>query len=180
MQTKPEGARRSAWDSDPVLLDRARRFEPEAWRDIHERSFDRVYSFVSRLTPGSDRVERLTSAAFARAMHTLASYRDRELGIDPWLIRCAYEVVSESRIRAVRRVEPDPVRAAFWRLPDRERSIVAYRVLAGLNLAETQAASRLPRWLLVLVERRALNRLSRLQAAETAQKAEERHRLVAE
>ena len=157
-----EPQRLMSGESDAALLERARRMEPDAWSEIHARTFDRVFGFVSALTGSADRAEDLAAGAFARAIDTLPRYSDRGFGAEPWLLHCAYLVVREARA-AGPRLEPtgEAVRA-LWKLPEAERQVLAHRLIAGLDPRRISLfAGRRP-WRLVRLQRRALRHLARV------------------
>ncbi len=124
----------------------------EPFEAFYARSLDPVFRAVLLTTRNSERAEDGAHEAFARALE-LWDTIGRHPNPIAWTIRVALNVHASSW-RIWRREQPEPPEVvvsdelpidpfllrAVWRLPRRQRQVVALRVLADLSAAQTAAA----------------------------------------
>ena len=95
-------------DSEPTLIERARRGEPSAQRALYEAHVDRIYRLAFRMT-GQDHLAReLTQDTFVRAFAGLQGYRG-DAAFGTWLHSIAVSVTLNEikrRKRAATREAP--------------------------------------------------------------------------
>jgi RNA polymerase sigma-70 factor (ECF subfamily) len=80
------------------LVGRART-DADAFSEIYRHYLPRVHSFVERRTGSVEVAEDVVSATFEKAWRSLGSFRWREPGIGPWLLRIAANEVTDHHRR---------------------------------------------------------------------------------
>lgn len=79
-------------EDEPALVERAKS-DPDAFGELYERHFDRIYAFaLSRLLTRTE-AEDATSEIFFKALRGIPRYRETELPFSAWLFRIATNVV---------------------------------------------------------------------------------------
>lgn len=126
-----------------ALVDRARRRDPEAFRDLFQAHVGAVHRVVRRMVGGRPDVDDLVQTAFVEAFRSLPDFRGDAL-FSTWLTRITVRVT----LRAARRRHPtaslddvaEPVSAA----PGPERVTAARETLALVEslLAELRPKRR--------------------------------------
>ncbi|PFG72968.1 RNA polymerase sigma factor [Tepidiforma thermophila] len=145
--------------AEPGLIERLRRREPGAWRELFEREMPAIYRYAySRVASASD-AEDLAALVFEQAWRSAEHLQDRGLPARAWLFGIARHVVTEHR-RRLFRAPPvvaleafdgaDPgleghdeqvaLAKAVASLPRADAEVVTLRFLHGLSLAETAEA----------------------------------------
>jgi RNA polymerase sigma-70 factor, ECF subfamily len=132
--------------------------QSEAFADLYERTFPRVYGYVASLLRDRTAAEDVTSQAFERAYLKRRSYRPARGSIDAWLFGIARNAALDELRRRKRRavLETDPedtgspspedhaelalrretVRAALASLDGQERDLIALKFAGGLSNGE--------------------------------------------
>jgi RNA polymerase sigma-70 factor (ECF subfamily) len=130
----------------------------EAFADLYERCFTRVYGYVASLLRDRSAAEDVTAQAFERAYRKRSSYRAGRGTVEAWLFGIARNAALDELRRRRRHAELDPthedrtlpgpeegaelairrdvVRAALATLDARERDLVALKFAGGLSNAE--------------------------------------------
>jgi RNA polymerase sigma-70 factor, ECF subfamily len=130
----------------------------EAFADLYERTFPRVYAYVASLLRDRAAAEDVTSQAFERAYRKRRSYRPARGSIDAWLFgiarNAALDELRRRKRRAVLETEPEDtaapspedhaelalrretVRAALASLDGQERDLIALKFAGGLSNGE--------------------------------------------
>ncbi len=80
---------------DPDLLARARKLDPQALAEIHERYYDAIFRFISLRVGDPQTVEDLTSEVFARLLAALRGRAAPNRTLEGWLYRVAAHVVTD-------------------------------------------------------------------------------------
>jgi RNA polymerase sigma factor (sigma-70 family) len=132
--------------------------QTEAFAELYERTFPRVYSYVASLLRDRAAAEDVTAQAFERAYRKRRSYRAGRGTPEAWLFGIARNAALDELRRHKRRavLEEDPedlagpssedhaelalrreaVRAALASLAGRERDLIALKFAGGLSNAE--------------------------------------------
>jgi RNA polymerase sigma-70 factor (ECF subfamily) len=76
-------------ESDSDLLDRCRRGDQTAWRDLVSRHTRKVFGLAYRFSGRVDEAEDLTQEIFVKVYQGLDRYREREGAFPGWLMRVA-------------------------------------------------------------------------------------------
>lgn len=92
MPDKPEisqGEIEMSGPADAVLVERAVRGQPDAFRALVDRYKDRLFAFIWRIVRNHHEAEDLCQSAFVKAYESLASYSS-EYAFSTWLFTIAY------------------------------------------------------------------------------------------
>lgn len=167
--------------------------DPDAFREIYERHFDGVYSYL--LTALRDRHEAEDSAQeiFIRALRGLQRYEFRGSPFEAWLFRIVRNHTLDVKRRAAMVSPAEPARIDLWRdgcerraatgsgraqrdqdllvfierLPPSQRQVLVLRYMVGLDWADIAAVLDRSSGAVRQLEQRALSYLrSRLEAVE--------------
>ena len=145
------------------LVRRAQRREPEAFGQLYEEHFDRIYRYVMLRVRDQADAEDITQQVFLKALENIGSYRWRGMPFASWLFRIAHNLVvdhwkkkSRQKVEAVAPEEVDQMAessndpatlaelkfdmkqlsVACEQLSDGQREIVSLRFAGGLSVAE--------------------------------------------
>lgn len=145
-------------DMEQELVERAKR-DPEAFGDLYDMYFHRIYAYIYRKTGDRQAAEDLTSDTFMKALANIKSYRYTGQPFTAWLYRIASNVVTDyfraRRVTApldeglqLTATGPGPEEAAL-RLDDQQavaraiqnlspdqQDVILLRFSAGLKLKE--------------------------------------------
>lgn len=149
---------------DAVLVEAAQRHDAEAFGQLYDRYFDRIYSYLSFKLHHTDECEDLAAQVFLKALESLGSYRWQGTPFCSWLFRIAHNlVVDHLRRKSHWQVEElnerlsdgrdfaDPERMldrtltrealarAAARLTPLQRQVVSLKFAGGLSNAEAAA-----------------------------------------
>jgi RNA polymerase sigma-70 factor (ECF subfamily) len=110
--------------------------DQDAWHDLFEQYFQRMYSFAYVRTGDPHLAEEIASEVFAAAAHSIQRYKPTGAPIAAWLYRIARNITADHWDRKRRRpqtsIEGMELEAASW-LPGVERNADLRRALAGLS-----------------------------------------------
>jgi RNA polymerase sigma-70 factor (ECF subfamily) len=171
------------------LVRRAQRREPEAFGQLYEEHFDRIYRYVMLRVRNQEDAEDITQQVFLKALEKIGSYRWRGMPFASWLFRIAHNLVvdywkkkSREKVAAVAPEEidemaassNDPVAlaelnfdlkqlaAACDRLTDGQREIISLRFAGGLSVAESAKAMGKSEGAVKVLQHAALVKLRRI------------------
>lgn len=142
------------------LIERARKRDPEAFAEIYEKHFDRIYRYVFLRVGNHLEVEDLTQQVFLKALQSISSYKWRGVPLSSWLFRIAHNQVIDYQRKAAKlqaisldvptaATSPDPeevvghemdverVRKAIGTLTQLQREVISLRFAGELSTAET-------------------------------------------
>jgi RNA polymerase sigma-70 factor (ECF subfamily) len=146
------------------LVRRAQRREPEAFGQLYEEHFDRIFRYVLLRVRNQADAEDITQQVFLKALENIGSYRWRGMPFASWLFRIAHNSVvdhwkkkSRQNVVAVAPEEIDDMAAspddpavltelnfdvkqlaaACEQLTDGQREIISLRFAGGLSVAES-------------------------------------------
>lgn len=147
--------------SEAELLERARRFDPDALRALHNRFYEPVYRYVHFKVSDPQASEDLTSEVFVRALEALKRGKVWHTTPDAWIFGIARNVVADHYRQKGRRTEvvlderlalPEekgPVQQvmrgeqhealaqAITGLTDEQRDVILLRFMEGLSIKDT-------------------------------------------
>ncbi len=75
---------------DVTLLARAQQLEPDAWTEIYDQFYPRIYGFLLTRVRDGMLAEDLAADVFVNALRAIPSYEERGLGLAVWLLRIAH------------------------------------------------------------------------------------------
>jgi RNA polymerase sigma-70 factor (ECF subfamily) len=75
-------------DKERAIIERSRK-DPNAFGELYENHFDRIFNFIYRQTDDEDLAGDLASQTFINALNHLSSYEFRGVPFSAWLYRIA-------------------------------------------------------------------------------------------
>jgi len=145
------------------LVRRAKEGEPEAFEQLYEAYFDKVYRYMVMKVRTKADAEDLTQQVFLKALESMGSFQWRGVPFSSWLFRIAHNQVVDffrknkgerslpfDEARSVspadpvamveQKLEMERVVAACEGLSEAQREVVSLRFAVGLSVAETARA----------------------------------------
>jgi RNA polymerase sigma-70 factor (ECF subfamily) len=178
------------YDEEAELVARAQQSDRDAWDEIFQRHYQRVYVFVFMRVGDAMAAEDVTADVFVEAWKGIRRYSYRGVPLLSWLYRIAHNLVADFLRRSKRaktqRLNDDhsnvphsadqsenvalweSVSAAFRRLTIEQQQVLVSRFIEGLTLAETAAAMGKNENAIKALEFRALKSVRRILGADWA------------
>ncbi len=142
------------------FIERAQKNDTEAFAQIYDEHFDKIYRYVFLRVRTREEAEDLTQQVFLNALQSISSYKWKGVPFSSWLFRIAHnQVIDHSRKVSKLQVTtmeiplaatgPDPVdivgqefevervREAMVGLTDLQREVISLRFAGELSTAET-------------------------------------------
>jgi RNA polymerase sigma-70 factor (ECF subfamily) len=145
------------------LVRRARQGDKEAFAQLYEDHFDRIYRYVAFKVRDRTEVEDITQQVFLRAYESIGSYKMQGYPFSTWLFRIAHNHIVDHIRRETKRlttpldetlpvaddsdleeevaqkIEMEKVVEASKRLTKAQREVINLRFAGGLSIAEVAA-----------------------------------------
>ncbi len=141
------------------LVHRAQNGDKEAFTELYETYFGKLYRYVVARIGNRAEAEDMTQQVFVKAYKSISSYRWRGVPFSAWLFRIAHNLVvdffrkeskrptvpleeslvaSNDNVQQVveRRLDIERVMAATRQLTEAQREVVSLRFAGGLAIAE--------------------------------------------
>ena len=141
------------------LVRRAQRRDPEAFAQLYEAYFDKIYRYVVLKIGNEKEAEDMTQQVFLNALRAISSFRWRGIPFQAWLYRIARNQVVDYLRRKTKRVtvpidnlpittNDDPQHiteqrleikqlvSATKQLTEAQREVISFRFAGGLSTAE--------------------------------------------
>jgi len=146
------------------LLERARRFDPEALRALHDRFYAPVYRYVHFKVADPQSSEDLTSEVFVRVLEALKRGMEWRTTPAAWIFGIARHVVADHYRKRMRQAEVElddgltmpgedgpiarvvvaeeyeALAKAIGSLTDEQRDVILMRFMEGLSIQDVAAA----------------------------------------
>ncbi len=145
------------------LIRRAQQQDPEAFGQLYEAYFDKIYRYVALKIGNKTEAEDMTQQVFLKALQSISSFRWRGIPFSAWLFRIAHNQVVDYLRKKVKRVtvpiddlpitaNDDPQRKAEQRLEieqmvsatkqltEAQREVISLRFAGELSTAEVAKA----------------------------------------
>ena len=91
------------------LVERAQRHDAEAFAQLYEEHFDKIYRYIALKIGDRTQAEDMTQQVFLKALRSIASFKPRGFPFSAWLFRIAHNlVVDYLRKRSKRLAAPLP------------------------------------------------------------------------
>lgn len=142
------------------LIERAQKNDPDAFAQIYEEHFDKIYRYVFLRVRTQMEAEDLTQQVFLNALQSISSYKWKGVPFTSWLFRIAHNQVIDYHRKAsklhmttlevpIANTDPDPmdivekemdidrVKEAMAGLTDLQREVISLRFAGELSTAET-------------------------------------------
>lgn len=147
---------------EQILVERAQQNDQEAFTELYELYFNRIYRYITLKIGDRYEAEDMTQQVFLKALKSITSYKYREVPFSAWLYRIAHnQIVDYLRQRSRRPTAPleetaihteednhDPQQAvelrldlaalsqALKKLTPAQREVIALRFSSELPVAE--------------------------------------------
>lgn len=131
----------------------------QAFTQLYDEHFDRIYRYIYFRVSNQAEAEDLTQEVFLKALQAIGSYKWRDLPFAAWLFRIAHnQVIDHVRKRSKQKKAPleeaaavsveDPVAmsehkseieeltSAVKELPSAQQEVISLRFISGLPIAE--------------------------------------------
>jgi RNA polymerase sigma-70 factor, ECF subfamily len=133
---------------------RAQAGDRDALAFLYARYADNIYGYVRSIVHDHHEAEDVTQHVFAKLMHVIGKYQEREVPFFAWLLRVARNVAVDhirqqrlipvEEVRAADAIAPDSLgggslgdlKEALATLPHAQREVLVLRHLAGLSPTE--------------------------------------------
>ena len=73
----------------------AKELDPDAWRQIYDRDYRKIYFFIYRRVGNSSLAEDLTSGVFLRALEGIAKYKYQGFTLTAWFLAISRNLVAD-------------------------------------------------------------------------------------
>lgn len=133
--------------------------DPEAWAEVYEKYFSRVYRYIALRVGDRTEAEDLTGQVFLKAVESIKSFKWRGVPVSAWLFRIAHNqvidywrrskgkshspleewLVSDDMdpvLEAERSLDINQVVKAVGQLTQAQREVIELRFAGGLSTAE--------------------------------------------
>ena len=121
------------------LVQRAQNSDPEAFSQLYERYFNKIFRYIALKIGNSPEAEDMTQQVFLKSLQSISSYRWRDIPFSAWLFRIAHNLVVDYLRKKTRQptaslenlplaAEDDPQEMAMIRI-DNERLKMATKQL---------------------------------------------------
>lgn len=167
------------------LVRRAQQGEPEAFAQLYEVHFDRIYRYIVLKVRNQADAEDMTQQVFLKALESIGSYRWRGMPFSSWLFRIAHNQVVDyfrkrrkektlplDETRAVSSADPtllaeqrlmmEQVAVASGQLTEAQREVISLRFAGGLSTAEVAKVMGKSEGAVRVLQHEALVRLRRI------------------
>ncbi len=132
---------------------RAKEGDTSAMHYLYVRYADDVYGYVNSIVRDPHDAEDITQTMFAKLMHSIVRYEERDVPFSAWILRVARNAALD-HIRARRQIPVEEVRAteerddqigfersqslrtALDQLPEEQREVLVLRHIGGLSPTE--------------------------------------------
>lgn len=167
------------------LVRRAQKGESEAFEQLYEVHFDRIYRYMMIKLRNQMDAEDLTQQVFLKALRSISTYRWKGVPFSSWLFRIANnQVIDHYRKKNKENTLPldertisstdDPVLLTEQRLrieqlavaceylTEAQREVISLRFAGGLSVAETSGAMGKSNGAIKVLQHEALVKLRRI------------------
>lgn len=167
------------------LVRRAQQGEPEAFAELYEVHFDKIYRYIVLKVRNQADAEDLTQQVFLKALESIGSYRWRGMPFSSWLFRIAHNqavdhfrkrkkgktlpldearVVStaDPTLLAEQRLRVEQLAVAYEQLTEAQREVISLRFAGGLSTAEVAKVMSKSEGAVKVLQHNALVRLRRI------------------
>ena len=171
-------------EHEESLVQRAKQGEPEAFEQLYEEYFERIYRYVVLKVGNRADAEDVTQQVFLKSIESIGGFRWRGVPFSSWLYRIAHNQVMDyfrkrTRERSVpldearsvsasdpvalaeRRVALDELHMACERLSAAQREVISLRFAGELSVAETAKAMGKSEGAVKVMQHEALQKLRR-------------------
>ena len=141
------------------IVRRAQQRDEEAFTQLYEANFDKIYRYVALRIGDKTEAEDMTQQVFLKALQSLSSFKWRGISFSAWLFRIAHNQVvdylrkktkqattlldeslvssnSDPQLVAEHKLDIEQLLSATKRLTEAQREVLSLRFAGGLPVAE--------------------------------------------
>jgi len=141
------------------LVRRAQRRDQEAFTQLYEQHFDRIYRYVALRIGDKIEAEDMTQQVFINALRSISSFKWKGIPFSAWLFRIAHNQVvdylrkkakqatipldesqassdSNPQLVAERRLDIEQLLLATRHLTEAQREVISLRFAGGLSITQ--------------------------------------------
>lgn len=142
------------------LMRRAQRRDPEAFTQLYEAYFDKIYRYIVIRIGNEMEAEDMTQQVFLKALRSISSFRWRGIPFSAWLFRIAHNLAVDylrkkskrvtvpidklpdtpsddnPQLMAEQRQDIEQLASAIKQLTGAQREVISLRFAGGLSVAE--------------------------------------------
>jgi len=144
--------------SEESLVRRAQKRDQEAFAQLYEEHFDKIYRYLALRIGNETEAEDMTQQVFLNALQSISSFRWKGIPFSAWLFRIAHNQAVDYLRRKKRTTVPldeslasnedTPQRVAEYKLdieqlllatkqlPEAQREVISLRFTSGLSIAQ--------------------------------------------
>ena len=145
------------------LIRRAKQRDQDAFAQLYEEHFDKIYRYVVLRIGDQTEAEDMTQQVFLNALQSISSFKWKGIPFSAWLFRIAHNLVvdfirkekrkptipleeslavsdSNPQLEAERRLDIEQLVSVTKRLTDAQREVISLRFAGGLSVAEVAKA----------------------------------------
>jgi RNA polymerase sigma-70 factor (ECF subfamily) len=155
------GDRSSQVQDEEIIVQRAKNNDPNAFAELYEEYFDKIYRYITVKIGDRDEAEDLTQQVFLKAHGSISSFKWKGVPFSAWLYRIAHnQIVDHLRKRqkqpdtlndeipvmdkeenkpeniVEKRMDIQQVLNAARNLTDAQREVISLRFTAGMPTAQ--------------------------------------------
>jgi RNA polymerase sigma-70 factor (ECF subfamily) len=141
------------------LIRRAQQYDQQAFAQLYEEHFDKIYRYVALRVGDKAEAEDITQQVFLKALRSISSFRWKGTPFSAWLFRIAHNQVvdylrkktkqatvplvesavsfsSDPQLLAEQRLNVEQLIAATKRLTETQREVISLRFAGELPIAQ--------------------------------------------
>jgi RNA polymerase sigma-70 factor (ECF subfamily) len=145
------------------LVERAKQHDQEAFAQLYERHFDRIYRYLVLKVGDETEAEDMTQQVFLNALQSISSFKWKGVSFSAWLFRIAHNQAvdflrrkskratvpldeslaasdSNPQLLTEQRLDIKQLVGATQKLTKAQREVIALRFASGLSVAEVAKA----------------------------------------
>ena len=157
-QLPPNGKKVYHVQDEESLVRRAQQNEQEAFAQLYESYFDKIYRYVAIRLGDKMEAEDVTQQVFLNALRSISSFKWKGIPFSAWLFRIAHNQVVDyyrrkkrtavpldeslaskddnPQLLAEQKLDIEKLLSATKRLTEAQREVISLRFAGGLSIAE--------------------------------------------
>ncbi len=167
------------------IVERAKRGEAQAFEQLYETYFNRIYRYIMNRVSSQADAEDLTQQVFLKALESIGSFKWRGVSFSSWLFRIAHnQVVDHDRkgsrektlpldeerlvssadpaIHIEKKLTGEQLFVSCKQLSDAQQEVISLRFAAGLSITKTSEAMGRSEGAVKVLQHDAIVRLRRI------------------
>ena len=176
----------------------AKELDQEAWSQIYDRDYRKIYSFIYRRVGNTSLAEDLTAGVFLKALEGIAKYKYQGFTLTAWFLTIGRNLVADHFRRTGRAPEqplnldltsgkpaPEQLAEDAWQredlqramenLSEEQRQVVTLRFIDGLSTSEVGHLMNRKEGAVRALQHRAIASLRKIMTKETQDEEELRY-----